>query len=265
MSMYINKRVVLPAVAVALAVLILVLPTLGASPKAKSSKTAVETVQTELFDAVKADQVEVKLIPKDSTECNVQIINKTDKQLSVKLPNAFAGVPILAAGGGTSSTSTRSTSSSSNSQGVGGGYGSMGGGYMNIAPEKVAHFKLPVVCLDHGKQEPRASVKYEMRPIESYTSKPGVQELCTMLGNGQISQKVAQAATWYLNNDVSWETLASKRNTHINGTSEPVYSPQELQMAMRLATQAVQTAQQRKLLEPQPSSTDELSNPTAKN
>jgi hypothetical protein len=108
-------------------------------------------------------------------------------------------------------------------------------------------------------------VKYEMRPIESYTTKPGVQELCTMLGNGQISQKVAQAAAWYLNNDVSWETLASKRNTHINGTSEPVYSQQELQMAMRLATQAVQTAQQRKLLEPQPSSTDELSNPTAKN
>jgi hypothetical protein len=147
MSMYINKRVVLPAVAVALAVLILVMPTHGAGPtKAKSSKTAVETVQTELFDAIKADQVEVKLIPKDSTECNIQIINKTDKQLSVKLPNAFAGVPILAAGGGTSSTGTgRSSSSSNNSQGVGGGYGGMGGMY-NIAPEKVAHFKLPLVA-----------------------------------------------------------------------------------------------------------------------
>ena len=47
-------------------------------------------------------QIAVKLIPKDSTQCRVLIENKTDKPLTVKLPETFAGVPVLAqrAGGG---------------------------------------------------------------------------------------------------------------------------------------------------------------------
>ncbi len=42
--------------------------------------------------------ISVKVIPKDSTQCRVLIENKTDQPLSVKLPDAFAAVPVLAAG-----------------------------------------------------------------------------------------------------------------------------------------------------------------------
>jgi len=48
------------------------------------------------FDAMKAGQIEVKLIPKDSTQGRVFIQNKTKKPLNVKLPEAFAATPVLA-------------------------------------------------------------------------------------------------------------------------------------------------------------------------
>ena len=53
-----------------------------------------ETVQ--LFSAIEAGQLEVRLIPKDSTQCQVLIANRSDRPLNVALPEAFAGVPVLA-------------------------------------------------------------------------------------------------------------------------------------------------------------------------
>ena len=50
----------------------------------------------DLFQAIDKGQVDVKVIPKDSSQLRVMIENKTDKPLTVKLPNAFAAVPILA-------------------------------------------------------------------------------------------------------------------------------------------------------------------------
>ena len=69
----------------------------GRNDKASSS-AAAESV--EMFSAMAQGQIEVKLIPKDSTQSRVIIENKTKKALSVKLPDAFAGVPVLAQLGG---------------------------------------------------------------------------------------------------------------------------------------------------------------------
>jgi len=124
--------------------------------------------------------------------------------------------------------------------------GGMGmGGMMNIAPERVGQLKVPTVCLEHGKAEPRAQIKYEIRPIESFTNKTGVQELCTMLGTGQINQRAAQAAAWHLNNNMSWEQLAAKRLLFANGTSQPYFSPQEIKAGMQLSAASVQVAEKR--------------------
>ena len=60
---------------------------------------------------------------------------------------------------------------------------------INVPPEKIAQFKVPTVCLEHGKAEPRPAIPYEIKPIESVTDKPEVQELCRMLGTGQINQR----------------------------------------------------------------------------
>ncbi|MBN2292752.1 MAG: hypothetical protein JXM70_10025, partial [Pirellulales bacterium] len=66
-------------------------------PKPGEFNPANETV--EMFKAIESGQLEVKLIPKNSMQSRVRIFNKTDQPLNVKLPKAFAGVPVLAQGG----------------------------------------------------------------------------------------------------------------------------------------------------------------------
>ena len=208
----------------------------------------------EMFQAMKDGQIAVKFIPKDSKQANVMIENKTDKPLNVKLPDSFAGTPVLAqfGGGGLAGGGTNRSSNNRNNQNqtMGGGMGGMGMGgmgmgmgMMNIAPEKVGKIEVKTVCLEHGKAEPRATVPYEIKPIESFTEKPGVKELCQMLGTGKIDQHAAQAAAWHLANDMSWRELGAKIGVkHINGRTEPYFTPQELQAAVALADTAVKTA-----------------------
>ena len=160
----------------------------------KTSPAADAASAVDLFDAIESKAVDVKLIPKDATEANVMIANKTGKPLTVRLPDAFAGVPVLAQR--TGGTGGGSSSGSSTNQSVGGGMGGGGmgggmGGMMNIAPEKVAKFKVPTVCLEHGKKDPRPAIPYEIKPLETVTTKAGVKELLTALGKQKMSQRSA--------------------------------------------------------------------------
>ena len=50
----------------------------------------------DLFPAINANQVEVTLIPRSSKQVRLQIENKTDQPLTIRLPVAFAAVPVLA-------------------------------------------------------------------------------------------------------------------------------------------------------------------------
>lgn len=228
----------------------------GRPQKAGAYDPSHETV--EMFDAMEAGQIEVKLIPKDSTQARVFVKNKTNKPLNVKLPEAFAARPVLAQIGG-----------GGGGQGVGGGMGGMGGGgmggmgggffnvpglgnggfvnapgmgggFFNVPAEKEGNFKVPCMCLEHGKPEPRPAMAYKIEPIESFTTKPGVAELCRMLGYGKISQRAAQAAAWHLANDMSWETLFAKRIEHLDGSSEPYFTREELESGVGLANQALE-------------------------
>ncbi|MCD4728840.1 MAG: hypothetical protein K8R46_14370, partial [Pirellulales bacterium] len=125
--------------------------------------------------------------------------------------------------------------------------GGMGGGMgmFCVPPEKIGNFKVPTVCLEHGKDDPRAAIPYEIKPLESFTTKPGVRELCEMIGSGKLDQRAAQAAAWHLNGDMSWQELAAKRLRHANGMSQPYFSRNEIQVGMQLASVAVKTAKQR--------------------
>jgi hypothetical protein len=231
----------------------------------------------EMFKAIEKGDISVQLIPKDSTQCRVLIKNKTDKPLNVKLPDAFAGVPALAqiggAAGGAGRSSNRSSGSSGSNQNqsMGGGMGGMGGGGMggmggmggggmgmfNVPPEKVGQFKVTTVCLEHGKREPHARIPYDIKPLESFTSKPGVRELCELLGSEQISQRAAQAAAWHLNNGMTWQQLAAERTTFANGTSQPYFSQQDLQVGLQLAATAVKRAEEQQ--KQSPSASESLS------
>ena len=239
---------------------------LMAFDRAKPVGPATETV--DLFPALAARQIEVQLIPKDSAECNLLVTNKTGKPLSVRLPQAFAGVPVLAQfapptprGRGSKKSDVPQTvgipgMNNNNRNGVmnvpmngpmnanqGNARGQQQnlGGFWNLAPETVGKFKLPAVCLSHGAPNPRPQIPYQIKPLESVTDKAGVAEVCAMLGHDGVGQKIVQLAAWHLANDVSWEELAATRQKALIGTA-PTYSRQEIQAAQKLAEKAVDQA-----------------------
>ncbi len=228
----------------------------------------------EIFSGIQQGQLDVQLIPRDSRQCRLIIKNNTDKPLSVMLPQAFAGVPVLAQFQPNFPNRNRNQNSAPQAVGIGPGLmgpGLQGPGMMNlrgnrgrnvggpnagpnffpgplfnIAPEKVGKLKLSSVCLDYGQPNPRPRIKYAIRPIGSYTDKPGVAEVCAMLGRGEIEQRVAQLAAWHLNNDRSWEQLAGIRDRVALGAGPPTYSRKELQAAQGAAEKAVELAKQRR-------------------
>jgi hypothetical protein len=226
------------------ALLLLAATAAAAEGRGKIGQYDPQAQTVEMFAGIKQGDIAVKLIPKDSTQCNLLIENKTDKPLNVKLPDVFAGVPVLAQAGAQPRARSGGTGGRSTTQSVSGGTG--GGGMFNVPPEKVGQLKLPTVCLEHGKGEPRAAVPYQIEPLEKVTTKPGVRELCQMLGNGRIDQRAAQAAAWHLNGGMSWQELAAKRIRHANGTSEPYFTQAEMQAAMQVAATALKQADQQK-------------------
>jgi hypothetical protein len=264
--LYCNRRLSLLCSAIALALIpVLLIAAEGRVLKSSLSNANQETV--EMFSAIESGQIAVKLIPKDSTQCRVLIENKTDKPLNVKLPETFAGVPVLAqrgGGGGGGGGGTRGGGSyGGGNQSFGGGMNGMMGGGMgmfSVPPEKVGQLRVPTVCLEHGKNEPHERIPYEIRPLESVTTRPAVAELCRALGAGQVNQRAAQAAAWFLNNDMSWQTLAAKRYQHANGApGEPYFSSLEIQTGMLLANTAIRTAEEKQQQKRQSGAIDETS------
>ncbi|MGD9128376.1 MAG: hypothetical protein PVH19_13445 [Planctomycetia bacterium] len=126
------------------------------------------------------------------------------------------------------------------SQGLGGGFGGnmMMGGMFNIPAEAVGDVKVAAVCLEHGKPDPNPHIPYTIQPIESFTDSKEVKVLCQILGEGKVTQHVAQAAAWHLSNNMSWEELAAKRIRRANGACRPYFHPQELQLAYQVVEEA---------------------------
>ncbi len=220
----------------------------------RAGSPASPPVTVEMFSAIQSGQIAVKMIPKNSKQARIMIENKTDQPLSVKLPDTFAGVPVLAQFGGGmggglgGGLDGGGMGGGGGAQTMGGGMGGMGGGGMgmfNVAPEQVGDFKVTTVCLEHGKDEPNPHVPYEIRPLQDVTSEPELIEVCSMLGKGMMNQRVAQVAAWHLANDMSWQELAAKQLRFANGTRAPYFTPQEIRAAMQAVAFAGQAVQQR--------------------
>lgn len=206
----------------------------------------------DLFEAIKAKQVEVKVIHKDSSGGKLLFTNKTEQGINLKLPDAFAAVHVLAQIGGGMSGGVGGGMAQASGGGMGGGGGGMGGGGMgggggmfNIAPERVGELKFVSVCLEHGKPEPRASLNYEIRPIETVAPKPEVAEVLRMLDRGVIPQRVAQVLAWHLNNEMSFEELAAKQIKPIVGPSYPYFSLAEIRAAMQVKEHVAKQLEER--------------------
>lgn len=247
-----------------------------------SSSSSSSTSAIDLFKAIDNGDLDVKIIPHDSTKAQVIVKNNTDQPLTVKLPDAFVATPVLAQqpanNNGFGGNNNRSTSSSSNNnnknQSVGGGMGGggYGGGMFDIPPERVVKMQVPVVCLEYGKSEPNAHVPYKMEPADKYTSDGEVQAVCKLLGEGKLDQRAAQAAAWHVANHMSWDDLANMKTfPHFPQYSRPYFSQSELHEAVVIVDQAIKLADAKKTdgsksasLAPTPSdfSTDAISSGT---
>lgn len=212
----------------------------------------------EVFKAMEDGDVDVKFIPKDEKEAVLLIENKTDKPLNVKLPEAFAGVPVLAqigGGLGGGGLGGGGLGGGGLGQGVGGGLGGGGiggggigggggGGIFNVAPDVVGKLKVTSVCLEHGKPEPTPRMKYTIKPLTELTDKPEVVEVCKMLARGELDQASAQAAAWHLQNGLTWQQLAAKEKVHLsNGYVEYYFNRGNIALAMKAAVVAADRAE----------------------
>jgi hypothetical protein len=205
--------------------------------------------KVEMFDAMKTGDLQVRYVPKNDREAQIIIKNNTKQPLSVKLPDAFVGVPVLAqigvGGGGNRANRGGGRNGGGNqnqASGGGGGNAGGGGGFFNVAPEAVGRVKVATVCLEHGKDNPNDRVPYEIRPVETFTTDARVEEVLKMLGNGQVDQRAAQAAAWHFANKMEWSELAAKKIHHLGRPDEPYFTAADLDAATQVAGRAEQQA-----------------------
>ena len=245
--------------------------TAAEEPAAASAARGAATAAPDLFEAEKLGLVGLRYIPNDAKSAQVIVTNRTRRPLTLRLPAAFAGVPVLAqmgmgmggmggggqagfgAGGiGGGAQATGGGMGGLGGQGMngmgGGGLGGAGGGAFSIPPERTRAFRVPTVCLEYGKREPSSRMPYTIGPVESFSSDPQLAVVLELLGRGQLPQKVAQAAAWHLSSGLSWQQLAAEKIDHAGGVpDEPYFSPAELQAAYRLVASAAQEAHRRQV------------------
>jgi hypothetical protein len=224
-----------------------------------ASAAAAPGSGVDFFDAMDAGQINAKFIALNDHEAKLILTNNTAQPLSLKMPEAFAGVPVAAqfgggggarGGGGSRSGGGRSgTSGGGQQQQVGGGGGGIGGGggggggFFSLPPEKTAKIDLAVVCLDHGLRDPSSSAPYKIVPADTVVNKPAVVELLKAFGRGDLKHSAVQAAAWNLNNDLSWQQLAAKlTGTKRSFHRSAYFSADDIRAGMAYATEASRLA-----------------------
>ncbi len=227
--------------------------------------------QVELFDAIEEDELDVKMIPKDSKGGNLLIENKTKEPLTVQMPDGFVGVHIHkqigglgggglgglgggGLGGGGLGGLGGGGLGGGGGQGVGGGLGGGGlgggglgggGGFFSIPAETVARIPYKSVCLNYGKAEPNPKMNYEIRPVNSFTEDETLQALIGLVGTGNIDPEIAQAAAWHLSDGMSWAELANMREERLDGRQPgPYFAPGKVNAATALVSIAREKARE---------------------
>lgn len=242
----------------------------------RNPKFDPQAEQVDLFDAVQAGQVTVRLIPKSAAGGNVLIENKTDKPLSVKVPDVVAGVSIhsqignqglgnpgLGNGGGGNQGAPQQLGGGIG-QGPGNGNGpagaigqGIGQGFFSIPADKVVSLPFNSVCLEHGKPEPTANSRYTLVPITHVSRDPVLYQLLTVVAAGKTDPKSTQAAAWHLANKLSFQTLSEKVTTHLGAlTQTPDFTREQILEAEKLVADAKQKAADIALTQTKPTNRD---------
>lgn len=239
----------------------------GAVIAAKSPDTSSDSV--DLFAAIDSGDLEVKLFLKDASAGTAVFKNRSAKPLSIKLPDAFGGMPVAAqflgpmpgAGGlgiGANGGGGNPLFGGGGNQNVGAGFqaggnnnrnggGPFGPGFFNVEPGKERKLKVVAVCLQYGREEPNPRIAYKLCPITSVTEKPGVVELVKSLSSASADQRSLQAAAWHLENGLTWNQLAKMpKIRYVSGVTEHYFSAADIERARAFADASLAAAKQAK-------------------
>lgn len=237
-----------------------------------------------MFDAMENGDINVLIKTKSSAASNLMVTNNTKRPLAIQIPPAFAGVPVMrqgiggGGGGGLGGGGGRGGGGAQGGgQGIGGGGGrggggggfggggggrgggGGGGGVFNIPAGEVGKISISTVCLEHGKPNPRPRMDYKVVPIENVTSDPVVQQMIHMLANDEISQNVAQAATWNVTDGLTWDFMLTKnRIERMDGYYERYFNPNELMIAHKVVEVAKERAEELAKRAPKRDSGDQI-------
>ena len=247
-----------------------VLPAVEPSASQRTSPVgtrATAAAVTDVLEAEKNGLVNVRFIPNDSRSAQIIVTNRSRKPLTLRLPHAFAGVPVAAQmggmgggmggmgggmggmgggmggmGGGMGGQSMGGGGgfggqgmNGIGGGGMGGGMGGMGGGgACSSPPQKTRVLRVSTVCLEHGKKEPSSRMPYKLTALDQFSSDPQLTLVMASLGRGELSQKVAQAVAWHLSSGLSWERLAAEKHDRLVEPDEPFFTLEELLMAQRV-------------------------------
>ena len=195
----------------------------------------------ELFDGVAQGQIDVRMAMMNPYDGKVFFTNRTDKPLTVAIPKAVVGVHLLPQAGNNAGNGFFGNNGNNNqanngangqAQSAGGILGAIGNGngngngngfpnapggmnnnfpgnnFFSIPPEKTVQLGLRSVCLNHGRPNPNAGMKYRLTKVESYTTDPVLQQLLEDY-SPRTNKDVQQAVAWHLANGLSWKQLAN--------------------------------------------------------
>lgn len=220
-----------------------------------------------VFEGIESERLDVRVIADGPHEGRILIENKTDKPLSVELPEAFVTVQVLkqfgggggggfgggqqGGGGGQGGGGQQAQGGGGGGQQGGGGGGGQGGGgggqgFFSVPAEQIVGVDYnATVCLEHGKADPTPKSTYRLVRLEDYTDDKALQELLKLVATGKINRSAAQAATWHLTDDMSWQELANKKVRHVGGRgSTPYFNRRTLVGAQQLVALAEKKAEE---------------------
>jgi len=238
----------------------------------KNPKFEPAAPQVDLFEAVDRGHVTVRLIPKSAKGGRVLIENKTDKPLTVKIPEAVAGVSIhsqianvqggnqgqvlfgldkVGAGneqgpqqlGGGIGPALGKDQPAGNNPGFGPGQGiggqGIGQGLFSVPAGTVISLQFNSVCLEHGKPEPTSNSKYTLIPVSRISRDPVLYQLLVVVGAGKVDKQAAQVAAWHLANRMSFQELSVVTNTTVGSlTQTPDFTLDQITKAEQLVARA---------------------------
>lgn len=228
-------------------------------PAAKAATATADAVN--FFDAIDNHQIDAKFLAKNDKEARVLIKNNTNQPLTLKVPEAFAGVPLAQFGGGGGGGNRgggggggfggggggqqQSVGGGGLGGGGGGGFGGGGGGgQFSVPPDQTTKIDVAVVCLDHGMRTPNAAAAYKIVRADEHLENPAVIELLKAFGRGGLEPGAAQAAAWNLNNNLTWEELAAQlQGTRRTPNRAPLFTKAEIQAAMAYSNEATRLAE----------------------